>query len=109
MLQDIGKKIDQNTPNVDLKSNPKDLAQKAADKASNAVSDLSAVFDLAESPTNIGANIRVSWLGGALGASVLCCGPEQHAGPPRGRVFVYWFAPCSRPSLQSLTQKSKAQ
>ena len=59
MLQDIGKKIDQNTPDVDLKSNPKDLAKKAADKASNAVSDLSAVFDLAESPTNIGDNIRV--------------------------------------------------
>jgi len=56
--KDIGKKIDQNTPNVDLKSNPKDLAQKAAGKASNAVSDLSAVFDLAESPTNIGDNIR---------------------------------------------------
>ena len=35
MLQDIGKKIAQNTPNVDLKSNPKDLAQKAADKAQN--------------------------------------------------------------------------
>ena len=65
MLQDIGKKIDQNTPNVDLTSNPKGLAQKAADKASNAVSDLSAVFDLAESPTNIGDNIRVSWLAGA--------------------------------------------
>ena len=64
VLQDIGKKIDQNTPNVDLTSNPKDLAKKAADKASNAVPDLSAVFDLAESPTNIGDNIRVSWLVG---------------------------------------------